>query len=86
MTTKLCSLADTQKDKTPALEPLAVNLTEAERITGLGHRTLYRELAAGRLRAVKRGRTTLILMDSIRTYMASLPAAKFRGSVVTKAA
>jgi excisionase family DNA binding protein len=61
----------------PNLEPLTVTIAEAERITGVGWRTLYRELEAGRLRAVKRGRTTLILMNSIREYVASLPAATF---------
>lgn len=62
----------------PLPEPLTVTFAEAERITGIGHRTLYRELAAGRIKAVKRGRTTLLTMESIRAYLAALPPATFR--------
>jgi excisionase family DNA binding protein len=79
MNRKQPARTDEMRAPEPSLpEPLTVNIAEAERITGLGHRTLYRELAAGRLQAVKRGRTTLIKMDSIRAYLASLPAATFR--------
>jgi excisionase family DNA binding protein len=39
--------------------------------------TVYRLLAAGRLRAVKRGASTLITPESIAEYEASLPAATF---------
>ena len=37
-------------------------------------RKLYYELKAGRLRAVKRGRQTLILKTEEERYLASLPA------------
>lgn len=41
---------------------------------GLGGRTfLYGEIAAGRLRAVKSGRKTLVLADDLSDYMSSLP-------------
>jgi hypothetical protein len=38
---------------------------------------VYRLLSAGRLRAVKRGASTLVLMESIHSYMADLPPATF---------
>jgi hypothetical protein len=60
-----------------ALDPLAITMREAERISGLSVRTLYRDLAAGRIRAVKRGSATLVLMDSLRAYLAALPPATF---------
>jgi hypothetical protein len=58
--------------------PLAYEIREASRISGLSRSELYRRLAAGDIQAVKNGRRTLILMDSLRTYLASLPPAKFR--------
>jgi hypothetical protein len=39
---------------------------------------LYRDLSAGNIKALKRGRKTLIDMDSLRAHLASLPAATFR--------
>jgi excisionase family DNA binding protein len=39
--------------------------------------TVYRLLAAQKLRAIKRGASTLILPDSIDEYEASLPPATF---------
>jgi excisionase family DNA binding protein len=58
-------------------EPLGVKPLEAGRLIGESRNTVYRLLAAGKLRAVKRGTTTLVLMDSIHEHMASLPAATF---------
>jgi excisionase family DNA binding protein len=58
-------------------EPFGVKPTEASRLIGESKNTVYRLLAAGKLRAVKRGTTTLVLMDSIREHVASLPAATF---------
>ena len=48
--------------------------------TGLGRTAIYELLKSGRLKAVKAGRSTLILADSLRDYIASLPPAKFSGS------
>ncbi len=58
-------------------EPLGVKPGEAGRLIGESRNTVYRLLASGKLRAVKRGTSTLVLMDSIREYFASLPAATF---------
>ena len=43
---------------------------------------LYRDLSAGKIKAVKHGRKTLIDMDSLREHLASLPAATFRAPKV----
>lgn len=59
------------------LEPLAVTIKGAERITGYSRSEIYRRLAAGDIRAVKSGARTLILMDSLRAHVASLPLASF---------
>jgi hypothetical protein len=40
----------------------------------MSHAALYRELSEGRLHAVKRGRTTIVLATEVERYLASLPA------------
>jgi Helix-turn-helix domain len=60
------------------IDPLAVPIPEAVRLSGISRSELYRRLAAGDVRAVKSGARTLILMDSLRAYLANLPPATFR--------
>ena len=43
---------------------------------GLGHATVYRLIADGRLRAVKLGRRTLILAEDEAAWLKSLPRAR----------
>ena len=61
------------------IEPIAVTIPDAIRISGLSRSEIYRRLAAGDLEAIKSGTRTLILMDSIKRYLASLPTAQYRG-------
>jgi excisionase family DNA binding protein len=57
------------------METLAYTILEAKRVAaGISRTTLYEEIKAGRLRAVKRGRRTLILADDLKTWLLSLPA------------
>jgi len=56
------------------MEPLALTIAEASKLAGPKRDKAYREIKAGRLRAVKRGRNTLILMEDLKSYLASLPA------------
>jgi excisionase family DNA binding protein len=60
------------------INPLALTIHEAVRISGLSRSEIYRRLSNGNVKAVKSGSRTLILMDSLRAHLASLPAAKFR--------
>jgi excisionase family DNA binding protein len=53
------------------LEPLAVPITEAARLTGCGRSTLYSEIAKGHLRIRKIGARTLIAMEDLRSWLAS---------------
>jgi excisionase family DNA binding protein len=46
---------------------------EVLRITGIGRTTLYAEISADRLRAVKLGRRTLILAEDLQRWLAALP-------------
>ena len=59
---------------------LALTIHEAVRISGLSRSELYRRLSDGKVRAVKSGSRTLILMDSLQAHLASLPPATFRAS------
>ena len=60
-----------------ATMPLGVKPKEAARLIGGSRSEVYRLLRQYRLRAVKRGATLIVLMDSIREHMASLPPAHF---------
>ncbi len=46
---------------------------------GLSRSFIYRILAEGKITAVKAGRAVLIDGESLRTYLASLPPAVFKG-------
>lgn len=54
-----------------------VRVTKAADCIGASRREIYRLLATGGLRAVKRGRSTLVLVDSIEEHLAGLPRATF---------
>ena len=62
----------------PVIAPtvMALTLNELRRVAGIPPTTAYRLLAAGKLRAVKAGSRTLVLAESVRDYLACLPAAK----------
>jgi excisionase family DNA binding protein len=62
----------------PKLEPISIGILDTCMVTGLGERTVRRLLADGKLRAVKSGEKTLVLMESVREYVSSLPAAVYR--------
>lgn len=66
------------KDGASFTETLAAPISDACRVSGLSRSEIYRRLAAGDIHAVKSGSRTLILMNSLRAHIASLPAATFR--------
>jgi excisionase family DNA binding protein len=55
--------------------PLCYNIAEACSAARAGRTTLYEAIRAGALRAVKRGRRTIVLADDLRHYLENLPAA-----------
>ena len=66
------------KQVASTVDPIAIPIHEATRISGLSRSEIYRRLAAGQVHAVKSGRTTLVMMESLRDHLASLPPATFR--------
>jgi excisionase family DNA binding protein len=55
------------------MEQLALTIDEAAKAGGPRRAKLYDEIRKGRLRAIKIGRSTRILVDDFRKYLASLP-------------
>jgi hypothetical protein len=53
-------------------------IAKAVEISGISRSQMYRDLAAGKIKAVKSGRSILIVMDSLRAHLARLPTATFR--------
>jgi excisionase family DNA binding protein len=54
--------------------PLAYSISEACSVARSGRTALYEAIRSGALRAVKRGRRTLVLADDLRRYLDALPA------------
>jgi excisionase family DNA binding protein len=54
--------------------PLAYSIPEACASSRMGRTTLYEAIRAGELRAVKRGRRTLILVEDLKSWVTNLPA------------
>jgi excisionase family DNA binding protein len=52
--------------------PLSYSIPDAVAASGIGRTTICGEIAAGRLRAVKRGRRTLILAQDLKAWVAEL--------------
>lgn len=57
------------REQNTGVEPLAIRVDVACRLTGLGRTTIYALLKSGRLRSVKVGRARLIDKASVRALL-----------------
>jgi excisionase family DNA binding protein len=53
---------------------LAYTIAEVCRLANIGRTAVYSEINSGALRAVKRGRRTLVLAEDLRHWLENLPA------------
>jgi hypothetical protein len=58
------------------LEPLLCSVAAAVTIIGRSERAIIDAIARGKIRAVKSDRRTLIVVQSLKDYVAGLPPAK----------
>jgi excisionase family DNA binding protein len=62
-------------ESAPNPNALAVGIRDACRLTGIGRSLLYRLIGEGRIGSVKAGKRRLVLVESLRSWLASLPPA-----------
>jgi excisionase family DNA binding protein len=58
---------------------LAFTVREACEAARIGRTNLYEAIRSGELRAVKRGKRTLVLAEDLRRFLESLPAVTPKG-------
>jgi excisionase family DNA binding protein len=64
------------------MEPLALTIREAAKSARQSRAKLYEDIQKGRLRAVKNGRSTRILIDDLKNYLSALPAIEPKAELV----
>jgi hypothetical protein len=60
------------------LEPILLPVDRAADMIGKCRRSVYQLIATDQLEAVKSGRNTLVVYESVKRYAAGLPVARFK--------
>jgi hypothetical protein len=67
-----------EKTNVATIEPLLCSIAAATAIIGRGQSFIYDAVARGILKAVKSDGRTLLVVESLKSYVASLPPAKLK--------
>jgi excisionase family DNA binding protein len=67
----------------PPIDPIAVTVEQALCLLSISPARLYQLLAAGKIRGVKHGSRTLLLYESLKAWITSLPPAKGKNMNLT---
>jgi hypothetical protein len=59
-------------------QPILIPIDRVADLIGKCRRSVYQLIASDQLEAVKSGRNTLVIYDSVKRYVAGLPAARFK--------
>ena len=59
-------------------QPMLVSIDRVSDMIGKCRRSIYQLIATDKLEAVKAGRNTLVVFNSVKRYVDGLPAAKFK--------
>ena len=57
-------------------EVISARLPYVTAVTGLSRSAIYRAITRGDIKVIKLGRSTLVMMDSVRAYLRQLAAAQ----------
>jgi hypothetical protein len=60
------------------IQPILIPIAQASAVIGKCRRGIYQLIARDQIKAVKSGRNTLVVYESLKEYAANLPAAKFK--------
>lgn len=60
------------------ISPILCTIPDAAQIIARGQSFIYEAIAANKIKAVKSDKRTLVVVDSLREYAASLPPAKIK--------
>lgn len=58
------------------MDPIALTIAQAAKLGGPCRSILYEDIRKGRLRAIKRGRSTRILLEDYKAYLATFTPIK----------
>ena len=72
------SFRDHLADNLAGMQPILVPAPQASAILGKCPRAIYELMASSQLKAVKSGRNTLVVYESLKEYVAKLPSPKLR--------